>query len=111
MAIETPEGVKNIKEIASVDGLDGIFIGPADLSTSMGYLANPAAPAVQEAIRTIEEAVFKTDKFLGTVAPNVQAAKQLFDKGYGIIYAMSDAMALAQSAAAAVAEYKKISGK
>ena len=108
VAIETPEAVKNINEIASVDGVDGIFIGPTDLSTSMGYLANPAAPAVQDAIRTIEEAVFKTDKFLGTIAPNMQAAKKLFDKGYGLVYAMSDALSLAQSAAAAIAEYKKI---
>ena len=34
-------------EIASVDGVDGVFIGPADLAADMGYLGNPGAPEVQ----------------------------------------------------------------
>ena len=36
-AVETPEALENLDEILSVDGLDGIFIGPMDLATSMGY--------------------------------------------------------------------------
>lgn len=98
IAIETPLGVKNIKEIMSVDGVDGIFIGPADLATSMGHLADPSHPEVQAAIKEIEDAVIGSGKFLGTVAPNATAAKKLYDRGYGIVYMMSDVAALARVA-------------
>ncbi len=50
--IESPEGVANIEEIIAVPGLGGIFIGPSDLSTSMGH-ASPAAPEVEAAIQTV----------------------------------------------------------
>lgn len=106
-AIETPEGVENIDEIVRVEGLDGIFIGPGDLSASMGYIGNPAAREVRAAIAKIENVVLKSDKFLGTVAPNVQAAKELYDKGYSIIYFLSDVTELASRAAAAVGEFNQ----
>lgn len=48
--VETAEALNNIEEIAAVDGVDGIFVGPADLAASMGHPGNPAAPEVQEAI-------------------------------------------------------------
>ena len=50
MFIESAEGAENIDEIITVPGLGAIFIGPSDLSTSMGY-ASPAAPQVEEAIQ------------------------------------------------------------
>ena len=43
VAIETPIGVANLDEILKVEGVDGIFIGPMDLSTSMGCFGNPSA--------------------------------------------------------------------
>ncbi|MCB1670782.1 MAG: aldolase/citrate lyase family protein [Gammaproteobacteria bacterium] len=58
--IESPEGVANIEEIISVPGVGGIFIGPSDLSTSMGY-TSPAAPAVEEAIQTVLRACLEHD--------------------------------------------------
>ena len=60
MFIESPEGVANIDEIITVPGLGGIFIGPSDLSTSMGY-ASPAAPQVEEAIQTVLRACLDND--------------------------------------------------
>lgn len=107
VAIETPEGVANINEIAAVDGVDGIFIGPADLSTAMGYLANPSAPEVQKSITTIEEAVLSTNKFLGTVAPTMDHAKKLYKKGYSFICLMSDAGALSKLASETAQAFKK----
>lgn len=105
VAIETPQGVENIDEIAAVKGVDGIFIGPADLSTAMGHIANPAFPDVQEAIHKIEEGAKKANKFLGTIAPNAAKAKVLYDRGYSIIYFMSDTTDLAKLAANQVAEF------
>ena len=44
--VETQAAMENISEIAAVDGVDGVFIGPSDLSASMGYLGNAGHPAV-----------------------------------------------------------------
>lgn len=48
--VETAEALDRIEEIAAVDGVDGIFIGPADLATSMGFPGNPSHPTVRAAI-------------------------------------------------------------
>lgn len=48
---ETGAALDNIDEIAATDGVDGVFIGPADLSADMGYPGNPAAPEVRAAIK------------------------------------------------------------
>ncbi|MCK1479503.1 4-hydroxy-2-oxo-heptane-1,7-dioate aldolase [Bradyrhizobium sp. 197] len=48
--IETTEALADIERIAAVDGVDAVFIGPADLAASMGHLGNTQHPEVQEAI-------------------------------------------------------------
>lgn len=48
--VETAEALRNIEAIAAVDGVDGIFVGPADLAASMGFPGNPGAPEVKAAI-------------------------------------------------------------
>lgn len=60
MFIESAEGVENIDEIISVPGLGAIFIGPSDLSTSMGY-PSPAAPEVEAAIQRVLRACLDND--------------------------------------------------
>lgn len=50
LQVETPEGLKNIEAIASTPGVDGVFIGPGDLSASMGHIGNPKHPQVLAAI-------------------------------------------------------------
>lgn len=54
LQIETLEGVRNLREIAAVEGVDGVFIGPSDLCAALGHLGNPAHPEVQA---VIEEAI------------------------------------------------------
>ncbi|MFP3449459.1 aldolase/citrate lyase family protein, partial [Pseudomonas sp. SIMBA_067] len=54
--IENREGLANLDAIAAVDGVDGVFIGPADLSASMGHRGNPGHPEVQA---TIEDAIVR----------------------------------------------------
>lgn len=107
VAIETPEGVANVDEIASVEGLDGIFIGPSDLSTSMGHFYKPSDPEVQEAIRKIEKAAKEKNKFLATAAADFDSAKVLYDRGYTLVYYMSDVSAVANAAAEAVGKFRE----
>jgi len=52
--IETQDAVQNLDAILQVEGVDGVFIGPADLSADMGFAGNPQHPQVQ---RTIDDAI------------------------------------------------------
>lgn len=107
VAIETPEGIDNLPEIMKVDGVDGIFIGPMDLSTSLGKRGQFHDEEVASAIRRIEEIVIPSDKFLGTVADNFEMAKGLYDKGYNYIIMMSDAVDISKLAREQVAKFQK----
>lgn len=105
-AVETPEAVKNIDGILEVDGLDGVFIGPMDLATSMGYFCNPTHNMVQETIALIEQKVLASGKILGTVAGSIDVAKKLFDKGYRFVTLMSDTTTLAKIAMETVKNFR-----
>lgn len=50
LQVETREALDNLDEIASVEGVDGIFFGPADLAASLGHPGKPSHPEVKEAI-------------------------------------------------------------
>ena len=105
--VETAEAVANLDEILEVPGLDGIFIGPMDLSTSMGHLGKMGHPDVQSAIATVEAKALKANKILGTVSANWDQAKQLYDRGYQMITLMADGVGLANLAADTVANFQK----
>src|SRR5690554_6261122 len=50
LQLETPQALTNLEAIAAVEGVDGLFIGPADLSAVMGYRGNSGHPQVREVI-------------------------------------------------------------
>jgi len=64
-----------------VDGVDVVFIGPTDLSASLGVTGQPQHPTVQAAIQEIIEAVSKTSAAAGILAPNAAAARQWRERG------------------------------
>lgn len=90
LAIETPGAIEELDKIVTIPGLDGIFIGPVDLSTSMGHFCDPSHPEVQEAIRRIESIVLKSGKLLATVAPTPEKAIELYGRGYSYLIVGSD---------------------
>lgn len=96
VAIETPQAIENLSEILEVDGVDGIFIGPMDLSTSLGHMGDLSHPVVKEAIAEIEGKVLKSNKFLGTIANDFEAAQKYFNLGYQYIVAFTDSGCLAK---------------
>jgi len=106
VALETPESVANLDEIMTVDGVDGIFIGPFDMAASLGHLGNPGHPEVQAVIRGIEQKVIGSSKFLGTVAGGYEGAKELFGRGYQYLLAMSDSVELMKQSRALVDKFK-----
>ncbi len=79
--IETIAAVQQVPEIAAIDGVDVIFIGPTDLSHSLGVPGQPQHPSVQEAMQQINDAVKGTDKALGIMVTNADGARQWKERG------------------------------
>jgi 2-keto-3-deoxy-L-rhamnonate aldolase RhmA len=104
-AIETAIAVENIDQILEVENLDGVFIGPMDLATSMGHFCDPSHPNVKKSIEYIEQKVKKSDKFLASVAGNMDIAFEKFDKGYNLILAMADGGILGSTACSNVERF------
>jgi len=100
--IEEPEAVDAIDEIAAVDGIDALFVGPADLAVCYG-LTDPAAPKVRDAIRRVGEAAKKHGKCMVTFAPNTSWVPDL--KALGVtMYFIGSEHAFMLAGAKAVAD-------
>ena len=82
--IEHIQGVENIKSIMDVDGVDGLIVGPYDLSASLGHPGEFEHSLVQEAFQTITTAIKDSSKPWGyhVVEPNVEAALDKLNQGY-----------------------------
>jgi 2-dehydro-3-deoxyglucarate aldolase len=91
--------VENVEAICGVDGVDGIFVGPSDLAASLGYLANPSAPPVQQAIRHVVETSRKLGKAAGTLAPARDDALRYLEWGFSFVAVGSDIGLFRQGAA------------
>ncbi|RMF00193.1 MAG: 2,4-dihydroxyhept-2-ene-1,7-dioic acid aldolase [Chloroflexi bacterium] len=107
-AVETAEAVNNLDDILAVPGLDGIFIGPMDLSTSMGHMGNPGHPDVQAAIETIERKTLAAGKILATIAGNWEQAAVRYAKGYQMIMLMADGVALGKMAGELAGKFREV---
>jgi 4-hydroxy-2-oxoheptanedioate aldolase len=79
--IETAQAVERTAEIAAVDGIDVVFIGPTDLSQSLGVPGQTQHPTLQAAMDKIIAAVSKSPAALGIMVPNVAAARQWAARG------------------------------
>ncbi|WP_413738427.1 2-dehydro-3-deoxyglucarate aldolase [Sodalis sp. RH21] len=88
--IESKQGVENIEEILAVEGVDGVFIGPSDLSASLGYLGQPGHPHVRETIDYIIGMANKYGKPLGTIAFEESEIRGYINKGFKFIAVGSD---------------------
>jgi 2-keto-3-deoxy-L-rhamnonate aldolase RhmA len=102
--VETLEGVKAIPEIAAVPGVDGIFLGPFDLSCSVGKMGQFDDPDVKDLIRCAEEAVVSSkDCFLaGFRAPGRDLHDMFHTAGYSLVCGSVDMALLRQAALADV---------
>ncbi|UWN48745.1 4-hydroxy-2-oxo-heptane-1,7-dioate aldolase [Alcanivorax sp. ALC70] len=79
--IESAEALKNLDQIAAVDGVDGVFIGPADLSASLGHRGNPAHPDVQAAIEDAIARIRRAGKAAGILNANRALARRYLELG------------------------------
>lgn len=88
--IETVQGFTNLAEIAAVPGVDSIFIGPSDLSASMGLLGDVANPAVQQKLKAAAAQCRQLGKPCGILGMNPDMVAQFVSYGYNWIAIGSD---------------------
>ena len=79
--IETIQAVEAIEEYVKIDGLDVLFLGPTDLSQSMGLVGQKNHPRVLEAMNRVASAVADSDKTLGLFVPSLDNTEEWIGKG------------------------------
>lgn len=107
LQVETKPGLDALEEIAAVEGVDGVFIGPADLSASLGYLGDNRNPAVREAILGALARLKQAGKPAGILAPVEEDAKFWIEQGFGFVALGNDAALLARQAEALCARFRR----
>lgn len=104
--VETRTGLSNLAEIAAVDGVDGVFFGPADLSASMGFLGQAAHPDVVAALTQGIATVRAAGKAPGILMTDNKASQYYLDQGAQFVAVGVDAMLLVQAAKNLAAAFK-----
>jgi len=100
--IEERVAVDNADEILAVEGVDGVFIGPGDLSMTMGL--KPSDPEVRGAVDEVLKKAKAARVPVGTVAPDASGARGLIGQGYDFILVSNDTGMLARTAAGLIDE-------
>ncbi|WP_375459111.1 HpcH/HpaI aldolase/citrate lyase family protein [uncultured Enterovirga sp.] len=104
--VETEAALNDIEAIASVEGIDGVFIGPSDLSASLGHLGNSAHPVVQDAMRDAVTRLTKLGKPAGILTSNEAEARRYLEWGYRFVAVGSDLGVLTRNADALAKAFK-----
>lgn len=104
--VETRAGLDNLAAIAAVDGVDGVFFGPADLSASLGLLGQPAHPQVQRAITEGIATVLAAGKAPGVLSADLQLARDYLAAGALFVAVGVDTTLLVRAATALAMSFK-----
>ena len=105
--VETRSALDRIEDIAGVEGIDGVFIGPNDLSASFGHIGNWAHPDVQAALADAVRRLKKVGKPAGILTPNEEEAKRFIEWGYTFVAVGADLGLLARGADALAQRFKR----
>jgi 2-keto-3-deoxy-L-rhamnonate aldolase RhmA len=108
--IEEPEGVDAVDAIAATKGIDGLFVGPADLAVCYG-LTDMTAPKVRDAMRTVGIATKKHGKAYMTFAPNTDSREDLHALGITTFFVASEQAFMLAGAKQAAAGLRCINSK
>ncbi len=105
---ETQTALDNLDAIAAVEGVDGIFIGPADLSASMGYVGQLTHPKVQAAIEDAIARINRSGKAAGILATDETLAKHYLALGALFVAVGIDTHLLVRHTSALAARFKAV---
>ena len=104
--VETRAALKEIESIAAVEGVDGIFIGPGDLSSDMGFLGYPSHPQVLEAIADALQRINAAGKAAGILTGVEAELRRWLQLGAVFVAVGSDVGILARGSEALAAKFK-----
>lgn len=105
---ETITALSNLAEIAAVDGVDGVFFGPADLSASMGFLGQPEHPEVVAAITKAFGVVKAAGKAPGILTTDDHWGRYYLEQGALFAALGVDLMLLTQAARSLAARFRGV---
>lgn len=104
--VETKTGLENLDDILSVDGIDGVFIGPADLSASYGFLGQIHHPEMKERILSALRRIDASGKAPGILSTNEEMIEASIAAGARFIAVGMDIAFMLNSAKATAARWK-----
>ena len=104
--VETREALAHIEAIAALDGIDGIFIGPADLHASMGFIGQTAEPSVVPQIEEALRRIRRTGKAPGILTADEALARRYIEAGALFTAVGVDVSMLAREADKLAARFK-----
>jgi 4-hydroxy-2-oxoheptanedioate aldolase len=104
--IETRAALANLEEIAAVEGIDGLFIGPSDLAADLGHLGDSAHPDVRRVIDEAIARIRKSGKVAGILAPVEADARRWLELGCLFVAVGSDVGVLARQSEALAAKFR-----
>lgn len=107
---ETTTAMENLEAIANTDGVDGVFIGPSDLSASMGHLGNASHPDVVEAVSDGIRNIRAAGKYAGLLCLDESIVGHFIECGANFVGVGVDALLLGNSARSLAARYKSGNG-
>lgn len=104
--VETRTALTNLDAILATPGVDGVFVGPSDLSLALsaGAVLDPYSDDVTEACRVIVAAATAAGKLAGAYGPTPERAREFAALGFTLVATSSDAAFLQSGAAAALAD-------
>ena len=103
---ESQEALDNLDAIAATEGVDGVFIGPADLSASLGHVGNSMHADVQAAIEDALRRINKAGKAAGILTPDEALARRYLEMGFLFVAVGLDNNLLARHTSARAARFK-----
>ena len=101
--VESVQAVAELEETLAQDGVDGIYVGPRDLSYSLGCELDPDDPVLKPVLERIRSASAAAGKPVGIHASDGATARRYRDEGCRLITVASDALAVSRGAAAELA--------
>ena len=104
--VETRTALENLDAIAATPGVDGVFIGPADLSASMGHIGNAGHPEVQAAIESAIARIIKAGKAAGILTPDEALARHYLALGATFVAVGLDTNLLARHTSTLASRFK-----
>lgn len=106
LQVESKAGLAALDDIASTEGVDGVFIGPSDLAADLGYLGNPGAPEVQHEVEKALKRIQSHGKAAGILMGDLEVSKRYLELGASFIAIGADVLVFADATTKLLADFK-----